>query len=112
MGPFITFESVNRLYLQRAMSSKPGPKCGVVFQHETHFYRHTKLCGEEQQHRVNCLECDKTFSRGDALKRHINTAHPVQKKFCCAICQKAFQYEIALHLHEERCEQTRLKPFK
>lgn len=81
---------------------KQFPKCGVWIKHSTHFHRHVKRCGEEQ-HRVKCHHCDKTYSRGDALKRHINTAHPVQKKICCTICKKAFQYEMALHLQEEHC---------
>ena len=39
-------------------------------------------------------------------------AHPVEKSFCCSTCNKAFQYEMALHLHEERCGKVRPKPFK
>ena len=36
----------------------------------------------------------------------------VTKGFCCQECKKLFQYEIALHLHEEHCGKEKLKPFK
>ena len=39
-------------------------------------------------------------------------AHPVQKTFCCSTCNKAFELEMALHHHEERCGKDRPKPFK
>ena len=56
-----------------------------------------------------------TFARRDDMKRHIKKKHPepvVTKGFCCGNCKKPFQYELALHLHEERCGKEKPKPFK
>ena len=83
-GDLISFQTAGvfaSLSSDRVMDKvrKQCPKCGVWIKDSTHFHRHVKRCGEEQ-HRVKCLHRDKTFSRGDALKRHINTAHPVHKK--------------------------------
>ena len=35
-----------------------------------------------------------------------------RKDYCCENCKKAFAYELALHLHEERCGKPKPKPFK
>lgn len=93
------------------MTSRQCPKCGVRIQNKSHFYRHTKRCGIPE-HRVSCHHCNKTFSRKDLCQRHMKKAHPVENSFCCSTCSKAFQYEMALHLHEERCGKDRPKPFK
>ena len=56
-----------------------------------------------------------TFARRDDMKSHIKKKHPepvVTKGFCCQECKKPFQYELALHLHEERCGKEKAKPFK
>jgi len=50
-------------------------QCGVLIKHSTHFHRHVKRCGV-QQHRVKCLHSEKTFTRNDALKRHLKKAQP------------------------------------
>ena len=41
-------------------------------------------------------------------KKHLKAA----VSFCCRNCQKPFQYEMALHLHEEHCGKEKAKPFK
>ena len=74
----------------------------------------SSCCGVEQ-HCVKCLHCEMTFTRSDALKRHLKKAHPkpvVTNGLCCQECKKSFQYELALHLHEERCGKEKAKPFK
>ena len=35
-----------------------------------------------------------------------------RKDYCCSNCQKTFAYEMALHLHEERCGKPKPKPFQ
>ena len=81
---------------------KQCPKCGVCIKHATHYYRHVKRCGNDQ-HRAQCLHCEKTFSRNDGL---------VTKRFYCKGCKKPFAYEMALHFHEETCGKPKPKPFQ
>ena len=92
------------------MTCKTCPKCGAVFKHPSHCYRHMRRCGTPE-HRVSCHHCDKTFPRKDLWQRHMKKAHPVQKTFCCSTCNKAFEHEMALQHHEERCGKDRPKPF-
>ena len=96
------------------MASKKCPKCGGLIKHSTHFHRHVRRCGTSE-HRVQCPYCPKMYSRKDDLKKHLKKKHAEvvsRKDYCCENCKKAFAYELALHLHEERCGKTKPKPFK
>lgn len=49
------------------------------------------------------------------MKRHLKRKLPQPlacKGYCCGSCNKVFQYEMALHHHEERYGKERAKPFK
>ena len=96
------------------MAFKKCPKCGVLIKHSTHFHRHVKRCGTSE-HRVTCPFCPKTFTRKDNLKNHIKKKHAEgvnSREYRCENCKKPFQYEMALHLHQEHCGKEKAKPFQ
>lgn len=110
------FRLLNSSHLQVLMDKvrKQCPKCGVWIKHSTHFHRHVKFCGTAE-YRVSCPYCPVTFARRDDLKRHLKKKHPElaeSQGYCCGNCQKPFQYEMALHLHEEHRGKEKPKPFK
>ena len=47
----------------------------------------------------NCLECDKTFSRAEYLRRHKIT-HTGEKRYTCAKCDMRFANRSYLKKHE------------
>ena len=95
------------------MSAQKCPKCGTWIKHLTNYLRHVKNCGEKN---YTCEECEKSFARKDALKRHIFKKHSkratVDKKFTCKKCSKSFTFEATLKHHQKSCGKFKPKPFK
>ena len=93
------------------MTPKKCFKCGSWVKHASNFTRHIKHCGEKK---VPCPDCEKVFSRKDALKRHSQKAHPQRlttQEFTCQECHKGFTYETSLRLHEKLCGKSKVQPF-
>ena len=89
------------------MTAKKCPKCAIWIKHATNFTRHVKHCREKKKY--PCPDCEKLFSRKDALKRHGKKAHP--KRTTTKECDKLFSYEATLRLHEKTCGKPQTKPF-
>ena len=53
---------------------RPCPNCGTKINNRSNFARHKKHCGKTVEP-VQCLYCDVTFTRKDAMLRHVRTAH-------------------------------------
>jgi KRAB domain-containing zinc finger protein len=56
-----------------------------------------------------CEICNKSFSRKDYLKVHIETVHEKKKRFECDICNKCFSYSCHLNHHTKSVHQ-KIKP--
>ncbi|OTB15251.1 hypothetical protein K445DRAFT_318086 [Daldinia sp. EC12] len=50
-----------------------------------------------------CNTCFTTFRRNEHLKRHINTAHTVDRNFACEFCTARFKRGDALRRHYKSC---------
>ena len=53
---------------------RPCPKCGTKIKNKGNFSRHKKCCGTSE-HRVQCLQCPKTYSRKDDMLKHVRKFH-------------------------------------
>jgi hypothetical protein len=51
-----------------------------------------------------CNLCDKTFSRKDNYKRHVDTVHTDSCRFSCEICKKEFKWKSSCKKHLEKCK--------
>lgn len=52
---------------------RPCPTCGKKYKNRYDFCRHKKYCGSNVK--VQCLHCDKMFSRKDAMKAPVKKLH-------------------------------------
>ncbi|CAK1592423.1 unnamed protein product [Parnassius mnemosyne] len=52
--------------------------------------------------RVQCPECDKTFSHRAGLMNHRLAVHELQNTFPCTICDKVFRWRTSLKRHLEK----------
>lgn len=75
--------------------------CGQVFKHQSTHSRHQSQCGQEKS--FACNQCDKKFSRKDALKRHLKTCKPREVSFQCRTCPKTFPKNWMFVRHEKTC---------
>ncbi|XP_022121825.2 peptidyl-prolyl cis-trans isomerase G isoform X1 [Pieris rapae] len=55
-----------------------------------------------QRKRVQCGECDKTFSHRAGLMNHRITVHEAQNEFPCKVCKKVFRWKTSLKRHLEK----------
>jgi len=78
--------------------------CGKHFQHRGNFLRHSRTHSKEKYLHC-CLECDKTYSDRDSLKRHMRMKHILPESLKCEVCSEGFDNELTLHLHtkDHRC---------
>ena len=53
---------------------RPCPKCGTKIKNRGNFSRYKKRCGTSE-HRVQCLNCPKTYSRKDDMLKHVRKFH-------------------------------------
>lgn len=98
------WRSVNKLFGEK--------KCQKTFTSRNKRDRPRERCGTDA-HNVICEDCGCSFARTDAFIQHRKKQHPPQVNvFKCHCCEKSFEYELALHLHQERCGKERPKPFR
>ena len=55
----------------------------------------------EQENKINCDHCDKTFASVPHLNRHISVVHFGIKPYKCEKCGQSFENEIKLKYHDE-----------
>ena len=53
---------------------RPCPDCGTKISNRCNYARHRKYCGQTADP-VQCLHCKATFTRKDAMLRHMRTTH-------------------------------------
>ena len=57
--------------------------------------------------KYNCLQCDKTYTRKDALKNHVIAGHHGERKECMKCCN-TFLTSTALRYHIESIHENKL----
>lgn len=72
--------------------------CPKIFFEKTKLNRHVE---GHQEEKFRCGLCSKTFTRGDALKRHNLLVHEKEKRFQCKFCRKTFSLKYNRDCHEE-----------
>ncbi|CAG9790465.1 unnamed protein product [Diatraea saccharalis] len=72
--------------------------CGKVSNSiDTHRYHK-----DTHKARVQCTECDKTFTHRAGLMNHRLSVHELNNKFPCTICDKVFRWKTSLKRHIEK----------
>ena len=75
-------------------------ECGKVFKNERYLQQHRRTHSQEKYSRI-CDQCEKTFSDGTELKRHIQIFHTEggRKNFLCNQCGKKYDLVSQLNNH-------------
>ncbi|CAH0731081.1 unnamed protein product, partial [Brenthis ino] len=74
--------------------------CGKVSNSlDTHRYHR-----DTHKARVECSQCDKTFSHRAGLMNHRLAVHESQNEFPCTVCDKVFRWKTSLKRHLEKHE--------
>ena len=58
-----------------------------------------KIVKPNEDGKVNCLECSKSFSSIHTARTHHKEAHLTKNKFTCTVCTKQFDYEDLMKVH-------------
>ena len=66
---------------------------------------------DQDDKNLKCEKCDKTFTRKDNKKSHIDTVHSNIRKYKCDQCEKAFKMSSSLKAHKA-CLHSTLRNFK
>ena len=72
-------------------------KCGKVFNEQTNFLKHQKICLDEKK--LECDICGKKIKLQSDMKRHIKT-HTEEKDYECDECDKKFREKSDLERHK------------
>lgn len=81
-------------------------KCGIVFTRRKNFNRHLDICGTDGTKLHKCSDCESSFTRPDALKKHFERYHANNKRYPCPICIYSSPYaentasHIRIHFQE------------
>ncbi|CAK1553175.1 unnamed protein product [Leptosia nina] len=73
-----------------------------------HYENHIRSSSDGKQlkphskKRVQCTECEKTFSHRAGLMNHRITVHEAQNEFPCKVCKKVFRWKTSLKRHFEK----------
>ncbi|XP_061565209.1 histone-lysine N-methyltransferase PRDM9-like [Cololabis saira] len=64
---------------------------------------------DEAECRLNCSDCDKSFTNEAAFKKHKVTVHEKLRPYVCAVCQKCFRqyHDLNRHLQRHQKEKER-----
>ena len=92
----------------------PEENCKSSFKNERHFRNHKKRTHEGPRECFQCLECETSFSRKQALDRH-QRIHTDEKPFKCKFCGYAGKWRSNLQAHNKSfhsAENIKFKFFK
>ena len=69
------------------------------FAHRLSLFKHTKNCGKLQVETFSCSQCDKVFTKKEALLRHVrkfckSNSNKTRNTFICSVCSKAFDQKL------------------
>ncbi|KAJ2942276.1 hypothetical protein O0L34_g15823 [Tuta absoluta] len=79
--------------------------CGKVSNSiDTHRYHR-----DTHKARIECSECDKTFSHRAGLLNHRLTVHELHNDFPCEVCGKTFRWKTSLKRHLEKHDESKYK---
>ena len=80
-------------------SKKPVcPACNKTFSTGKILKRHIKIHSEEKTYQCSEQDCNLSFKRKDHLNRHMRK-HNGEKPFSCDLCNEKFPYLKSLHRH-------------
>ncbi|KAI5637196.1 zinc-finger double domain-containing protein [Phthorimaea operculella] len=79
--------------------------CGKVSNSiDTHRYHR-----DTHKARIECKECDKTFSHRAGLLNHRLTVHELHSDFPCEVCGKTFRWKTSLKRHLDKHDESKYK---
>ena len=86
--------------------------CKEEFPRQDRLRIHIRKCHEEGEYIEKrfypCLQCEEKFKLRSTLKRH-TTANHLGAKLTCQYCEKEFQRQYRLNLHETKCQEESKK---
>lgn len=86
------------------LNLKICPTCNREFSSIYNCNRHIKMvCNKSQDNKYVCNNCEKTFSRQDALNRHKENCSGNPNSLACNKCKKIFKSRQSKCNHEKKC---------
>jgi uncharacterized Zn-finger protein len=73
--------------------------CESTFSRKDALYKHVKQTHEEPDLKHQCNICSKAFKNKDYLTRHVSAVHEGKKPFQCNVCSSAFCSKFKLKQH-------------
>merc|ERR1719219_1392000 len=58
-----------------------------------------KIVKPDENGKINCFECTKTFDKIYTAKIHYKRVHDIKNKFICKVCKKFFEFKDFMKLH-------------